>query len=47
MTPQEMRLLYDYNAWANHRSVDAAASRLRVPSTFERYISSGRGAHSR
>jgi uncharacterized damage-inducible protein DinB len=26
MTPQEMRLLYDYNAWANHRSVDAASS---------------------
>lgn len=26
MTPEEMRLLYDYNAWANHRSMDAAAS---------------------
>src|SRR5437899_12705758 len=26
MTPQEMRVLYDYNAWANHRSVDAASS---------------------
>ena len=25
MTPQDMRLLYDYNAWANHRSLDAAA----------------------
>ncbi len=25
MTPQEMRALYDYNAWANHRSMDAAA----------------------
>jgi uncharacterized damage-inducible protein DinB len=26
MTPQEMRVLYDYNAWANHRSLDAAAA---------------------
>jgi len=26
MTPQEMRLLYDYNAWANHRSLDAASA---------------------
>jgi uncharacterized damage-inducible protein DinB len=26
MTPQEMRALYDYNAWANHRSLDAASS---------------------
>jgi len=26
MTPEEMRLLYDYNAWANHRSLDAAAN---------------------
>lgn len=26
MTLQEMRLLYDYNAWANHRSMKAAAS---------------------
>src|SRR5437867_1762916 len=25
MTPQEMRALYDYNAWANHRSLDAAS----------------------
>jgi uncharacterized damage-inducible protein DinB len=25
MTPEEIRLLYDYNAWANHRSLDAAA----------------------
>src|SRR5438552_15314734 len=25
MTPQEMRTLYDYNAWANHRSMDAAS----------------------
>lgn len=28
MTPEEMRELYDYNAWANHRSLEAAA-RLR------------------
>jgi uncharacterized damage-inducible protein DinB len=26
MTPQEMRALYDYNAWANHRSLDAASA---------------------
>lgn len=26
MTPEKMRLLYDYNAWANRRSLDAAAS---------------------
>lgn len=25
MTPEEMRTLYDYNAWANHRSLQAAA----------------------
>ncbi len=25
MTPQEMRVLYDYNAWADHRSMDAAS----------------------
>jgi uncharacterized damage-inducible protein DinB len=25
MTPQEMRALYEYNAWANHRSMDAAS----------------------
>jgi uncharacterized damage-inducible protein DinB len=25
MTPEEMRMLYDYNAWANHRSLEAAA----------------------
>lgn len=25
MTPDEMRTLYDYNAWANHRSLDAAS----------------------
>jgi uncharacterized damage-inducible protein DinB len=26
MTPQEIRALYDYNAWANHRTVDAASA---------------------
>ena len=26
MSPEEIRLLYDYNAWANRRSLDAAAA---------------------
>jgi uncharacterized damage-inducible protein DinB len=26
MTPEEMRVLYDYNAWANHRELDAASA---------------------
>ena len=26
MTPEEMRVLYDYNAWANRRVMDAAAA---------------------
>jgi uncharacterized damage-inducible protein DinB len=26
MTPEEMRLLYDYNAWANRRELDAASA---------------------
>jgi uncharacterized damage-inducible protein DinB len=26
MTPQEMRLLYDYNAWANRRQMNAAGA---------------------
>jgi uncharacterized damage-inducible protein DinB len=26
MSPEEIRILYDYNAWANHRSLDAAAA---------------------
>lgn len=26
MTPEEMRVLFDYNAWANHRALDAAAA---------------------
>jgi uncharacterized damage-inducible protein DinB len=25
MTPEEMRTLYDYNAWANHRQLEAAS----------------------
>jgi uncharacterized damage-inducible protein DinB len=25
MTPEEIRTLFDYNAWANHRALDAAA----------------------
>ena len=25
MTPEEMRILYDYNAWANHRQLQAAS----------------------
>ena len=33
MTPQEMRTLYDYNAWANHRSMDAAN-----PLTAEQFV---------
>jgi uncharacterized damage-inducible protein DinB len=26
MTPGEMRLLYDFNSWANHRTLEAAAA---------------------
>jgi uncharacterized damage-inducible protein DinB len=26
MSPEEIRILYDYNAWANHRSLEAAAA---------------------
>jgi uncharacterized damage-inducible protein DinB len=26
MTPEEMGLLYDYNTWANHRSLEAASA---------------------
>jgi uncharacterized damage-inducible protein DinB len=26
MTPDDMRLLYDFNAWANHRVLDAAST---------------------
>jgi len=26
MSPEEMRMLFDYNSWANHRCMDAAAA---------------------
>jgi len=26
MSPEEMRVLFEYNAWANHRSLDAASA---------------------
>ena len=26
MTPEEVRILYDYNAWANHRQLNAASA---------------------
>jgi uncharacterized damage-inducible protein DinB len=26
MSPEEMRVLFDFNAWANHRALDAAAA---------------------
>jgi len=26
MSPEEMRVLYEYNSWANHRCIDAAAA---------------------
>lgn len=26
MTPEEIRVLYDYNAWADHRALDAASA---------------------
>jgi uncharacterized damage-inducible protein DinB len=26
MTPEEIRVLYDYNAWANHRALEAASA---------------------
>ncbi len=26
MSPEEIRLLYDYNAWANHRALDSCAA---------------------
>jgi len=34
MSPEEMRLLYDYNAWANRRSLSAAAA--LTPERFQR-----------
>ena len=38
MTPDEMRLLYDYNAWANHRTLDACAA--LTDEQFTRHIES-------
>ena len=38
MTPEEIRLLYDYNAWANRRSLDAAAA--LTPEQFTRPMGS-------
>lgn len=32
MTPEEVRILYDYNSWANHRSLEACA-----PLTIEQF----------
>jgi uncharacterized damage-inducible protein DinB len=26
MTPEEIRTLFDYNTWANHRTLEAAAA---------------------
>jgi len=39
MTPEEMRVLYDYNAWANHRQMDAA-SRLTAEQFVQPIVSS-------
>ncbi len=38
MSPEEMRQLYDYNAWANHRSLEAASS--LTPEQFIRALGS-------
>lgn len=38
MNPEEIQLLYDYNSWANHRSVEACAS--LAPDQFTRDLSS-------
>jgi uncharacterized damage-inducible protein DinB len=38
MTPEEIRALYDYNAWANHRELDAAAQ--LSPEQFTRQLGS-------
>lgn len=38
MTPEEIRLLYDYNAWANHRVLDASAA--LAPEQFTRNLGS-------
>jgi uncharacterized damage-inducible protein DinB len=42
MTPEQMRTLYDYNAWANRRSIDAA-SRLS-PEQFVQPMGSSFGS---
>jgi len=39
MTPQEMRVLFDYNAWANHRALEAAC-RLTTEQFVQRMGSS-------
>jgi len=38
MTPEEMRLLYEYNSWANHRLLDACAA--LTPEQFTRDLHS-------
>jgi len=38
VTPEEVRLLYDYNAWANHRVLDACAP--LSPDQFTRSLGS-------
>src|ERR1700686_1580147 len=38
MSPEEMRLLYDFNAWANRRSLSAAAA--LTPEQFTKSLGS-------
>ena len=38
MTPEEIRVLYEYDAWANHRLLDAAAA--LTPAQFTRDLGS-------
>jgi uncharacterized damage-inducible protein DinB len=38
MSPDEMRVLYDYNAWANHRALEAASA--LAPEQFTRELGS-------
>jgi uncharacterized damage-inducible protein DinB len=38
MTPEEMRMLYDYNAWANHRALEATSA--LTPEQFTRTLGS-------
>jgi uncharacterized damage-inducible protein DinB len=38
MSPEEMRILYDYNAWANHRALEAASA--LTPEQFTRTLGS-------